>query len=248
MPRKTATAEKIIPIEQTPQFADAVAKALDAALPELRKQILGNLAEARVSTTGAETVNPSDHAFAEKIAMAIGQLTDQGTGRKRVAPEIVQQRAEARDRMTKLIIEARAANLIPTYHLRNKVYLDEMLVDPVWIAPDHTQRQTLIEWQSVPSEAMIPVNDAAKGIFEAFMDSIGSVEKPAPEAQLLGVTAGGLVVRSGSKAMRPLEATGGNKQHEPTPGGLNVPHRGNPGQFIEKRILGTVMTPARQTA
>ena len=240
-------AKNIIPIEETPQFADAVASAVEKALPALRAQILGNLANARTDVGTGPAAQPGDHAFAESIAMAIASLTDQGTGRKRVAPVIVQQRIVARERMTQLIIEARAAGAVPQYNLRNKVYLDELLVEPVWIAPDHTQRQTVIEWSSVPNEAMIPVNDVAKGIHAAFMDSIGSVEKPAPEAALLGVTAGGLVVRSGSRAMRPLAALG-TQEHQTTEGGLNVPHRNRPGQFVEKRILGTVMEPARQTA
>ena len=243
----TKAAKTVIPIEETPQFANAVASAVEKALPALRAQILGNLANARTDIGTGPAEAPGDRAFAESIAMAIASLTDQGTGRKRVAPEIVQQRLVARERMTNLIIEARATGQVPEYNLRNKVYLDELLVEPVWIAPDHTQRQTLIQWSSVPNEAMIPANDVAKAIHSAFMDSIGSVEKPAPEAALMSITAGGLVVRSGSRAMRPLAALG-TQEHQPTEGGLNVPHRNRPGQFVEKRILGTVMEPARQTA
>ncbi len=242
----TKAAKNVIPIEETPQFASAVASAVEKAMPALRAQILGNLASARTDIGEGPAELPGDHAFAESIAMAIASLTDQGTGRKRVAPEIVKQRLKARELMTNLIVEARAAGQVPQYNLRNKVYLDELLVEPVWIAPDHTQRQTVIEWQSVPNEAMIPVNEVAKGIHSAFMDSIGSVEKPAPEAALMSITAGGLVVRSGSRAMQPLKALG-DQTHQPTEGGLNVPHRNRPGQFVEKRILGTVMDPARQT-
>ena len=255
---KTAGTDQTSDPTKSAAFKDAVANAVAASIPAIREQILNSLAVARdgkdIGSAGtAADMLAGDQGFAEKLAMAISQLTDQGTGRKRVAPEIVRQRSEARELMVRLIIEARAAGEKPLYGLRNKVYLDEVLVDPVYITAAHEQKQTQITWMQVPNEAMVPLNDVAKGIFKAFMDSIGSVEKPAPEAPLGGVTAGGLTIRTGSKSVRPLAALGNMEEgsiHKPAPtdGGLNIAHRGAPGQFKETRILGTIAAPARQTS
>ena len=228
--------------EQSPEFKAAVAAGVEKASIAIRDQVLAQLKQVpRLDDAG-------DQKFAEMIALAIGQLTDQGTGRKRVAPEILRQRTEARALMTELLVQARLKKDKPTYQLRNKVYFDEQLIEPIWIAPDHTQRATEIEWYGPPNEALIPLNDAAKGIFKAYMDSIGSIENAPSERPLAGVTAGGLVIKSGSQAVRPVTALGDRQGMEPHGEGLNIVHRNKPGSYKETHILGTVAPPARQTA
>lgn len=227
--------------DNSPVFQAAVADAVAKLIPGLRDQILDNLAVARGSAPAAS----GDTAFAEGLAMAISQLGNQGVGRKHVAPEVLRSRAEARALMTQLIVEARSRGEIPRYQLRHKVFLDEMLVDPVYVGSDHVQRPTEIEWPGVPSEAMRPANEAAQRIFQAFSDSIGTVVSAEPERQIK-VTAGGLVVHG-----RPIPAAPAVRQ-DGTPisgeGGLRVPHLDRPGQYKETRVLGTVAAPARQTA
>lgn len=187
--------------------------------------------------------NSSDMAFAEKLAMAISQLTDQGTGRRRVAPEIIEQRAKAREKMGHLIIKARAEGLMPSYKLRNKVYLDEVLVDPVYMdAATKTPKPTEIDWPGVPNEAMVPVNDSAKEIYAAFMEAIGSVVKVVSE-DTFGVTVNGLVVKNGAVQPRRALPSG---DHQATSQGLNIKHKQNvPVEQREVRVLGTVAPPAR---
>lgn len=231
------------PIEQHPDFQ----KAISAVAEKVKADVLSQLASIP-RADGAPAVG-TDHAFADALAMAIAGLTDQGSGRKHVAPQVIKARSLARERMTQLLIEARANGYVPTYELRNKVYLDEVLVDPIWIDPaSKEQRATVIEWRSVPNDVMVPVNEVAKEIFAAYKDSIGTVDDAPVQPAILGVTAGGLTIKSGSKAVREVVAFKDRADLKESEGGLNIPHRGKPGQFVEKHILGTVASPARQTA
>ena len=224
-----------IEVSEAPDFKAAVAEAV--------KEILAKLATAK----DGRPADNKDAGWAEEVAMAIASLNDQGVGRKTVAPKILRQRAEARQLMTELIVEMRASGEKPVYRLRNKVYLDEQLIDPVWIGPDHTQRPTEIEWLGVPNEAMIPVNKIAKQIHKAFQDSIGSVENAPQERPIAGVTAGGLVIKSGSRAVRPIAVLDEHGAQPSSEGGLSVLHKGKSGQYKEVHVLGTVADPARQT-
>jgi hypothetical protein len=228
--------------QNSPEFQAALAAGIAQALPVLRDQILQNLGTAR----GAAPAVSGDHAFADALAMSIAQLTDQGVGRRHVAPEVLKSRAEARALMVQRIVEARASDQVPLYRLKHAVYLDEVLVDPVFIDSEKVQRPTEIGWPGVPNEAMQPANEAARGIFQAFTDSIGSVpanhQQPEREVKVIG----GLVVQG-----RPIPRPGVNTDPGnglSGDGGLTVPHLGRGGRYKETNVLGTLAAPARQTA
>jgi hypothetical protein len=100
-------------------------------------------------------------------------MADQGTSRKRMPPDVLEARERARIRMEQLIVEAAANDHIPTYRLMRAVYLDEVLVQPTYIDRNHVQKHAEIEWPQVPNEAMLPINQVAREIYAAFMESIG---------------------------------------------------------------------------
>lgn len=218
----------------TPEFRAAVAAEVAKQLQTAR-QMAGSSAE-----------SAGDATWADQLALAIGTLHDQRPGAHRfVAPEILRSRQEARERMIKLLADARAQGKVPRYTLTAKVYLDEVLVDPMWIGVDRMQHQTEIEWPGVPNEAMRPLqgDDLAQAIYVEFRAAIGSKTEFLDERPQR-LTAGGLVVHG---APRPTRDTGMRQSGEvnPTHEGLRVPHRGG-----EKliNILGTVAPPARQNA
>lgn len=186
---------------------------------------------------------PVDASFAQALAVAIAQMSDQGTNRKRVAPEVMHAREAARDKMLRLIVDARERGEVPFYRLQHKVHLDDMLVDPQWVGPDHVARPTEIEWPGVPNEAMSPLNEIAKEIHAAFCDSIGSAVK-AYEPGPMRVTARGLVIMG--QAPRSRDNAPANAS--PSGEGLRLRGRGQPGALVETRILGTMAEPARQNA
>ena len=84
--------EKGIPIEETQEFKDALSRALADVSKELQ-----------VKTASAD---PAMQSFADMLAQAIASLTDQGTGRKRIAPEVLKARMEANIKMNELIYSA----------------------------------------------------------------------------------------------------------------------------------------------
>ena len=194
----------------------------------------------------------SDPTWMRALAMEISQLTDQGTGRKRVAPEIIRSRQEAHDRMVKLIIDARAAKKTATYKVKAKTLLADRVVEPFWIDNLHTAQPTIIDWDGVPNEAMAPENKTAKAIYEAYKGWIGSTVRVHPEDEL-AITPGGLVVHgaaagiSGGRRRLPGGAEAPQSGSPTEDGGLNVHHKTEPGRYVEKRILGSIAPPARQT-
>jgi len=247
----------------SPSFQAAV----QAAVQEQIASLIPQLQAARAIAGTAPEAN--DMSQMQALALAISELTTQGTGKVRVAPEVLMKREQARERMTKLIIAARAEKKVPTYQLRNKVLLNERLIEPMWSGSDHVARPTEIDFWGVPNDAMVPVNDVAKEIFTAFKDSVGSVhgvkgvENGLPKEDDLGITRGGLVVRntainSGIRKATPerpawegpmpayedeAPQTTGDPAHEP----LRVHNDTAKGKFSPVNVLGTIQPPAQQT-
>ena len=247
---------------QSPAFQAAVA----AAVQEAIGPVIGQLTAAR-GVSGAEP-QAGDRNMMQELALAISELTTQGTGKVRVAPEVMMKREEARKRMINLIIAARAEKKIPTYQLRNKVLLNERLIEPFWINSAHQSMPTELDFWGIPNDAMVPVTDTAKEIFQAFKDSVGNVhgvkgvESGLPKDDELGITRGGLVVRntainSGIRRATPerpvwegpmpayeeAPQTTGDPSHEP----LRVHGDTAKGKFAPVNILGTIHPAAQQT-
>lgn len=237
--------EQTSSVTGTPEFRNAVAAAKD----EIRVQILADLArmrnEAGPESSSSRISGPAEQSWSEALAMAIANISDQGTSRKRVAPEILKAREDARVLMMQRIRDARANGLTPSYQVRSKIYLGEQLIEPMFTSADHIARPTEIDWGGIPNEAMKPTNDAAQGIFDAFMASIGSSEKIVEEGPL-HVTPGGVVVHGRAPARRQQMEAAPMSSGE-SDGGVRVKHLAAPGQYVETRILGTVSQPARQT-
>ena len=236
-PRKTVTARSVT---EHGEFKAAVAKAVAEVLAQAR------------ADEGSEP-SSSDPTWMRALAMEISQLTDQGTGRKRVAPEVLRSRQVARDLMVKLIAKARAGGRTATYRVKAKTLLADRVVEPFWIDNLHTAQPTIVDWDGIPNEAMVPENKTAKEIFEAYKSSIGSTDRVVPEDSL-AITPGGLVVHGGASSISAGRRRVGEEPQQTTrsPGaddsaGLNVHHKNEPGRYKETRILGSIADPARQT-
>ena len=253
-----------LPLEQTPEFRAALAKAIE-------DHVSSAIAKASEKPDGADF---TIQKFAEMFAMSIADLTDQGTGRKRVAPEILKARAEAREKMKNLLIAAADARVLadariktaktdaernsaiaelaaatPTYTLRNKIYFDEILVQPYWIGSDHLARKQEVDWPDVPNEGMIPMNDCAREIYSAFIESIGSVMKVegkwAEKDEPMSITPNGLVVRGAPTATQRRRGAVIGEGDAPTQG-LRLKGRQQLGTLEQVHVLGTVAPPAEQ--
>jgi hypothetical protein len=125
-PRRGRPPNATANVTETPEFKAAVAKAAADALSEL----LPTLKRAR-QEHGTEEEGGADPTWMRALAMEISQLTDQGTGRRRVAPEVLRDRQMAREKMTNLIVEARAAKKTATYRgeLLGKIRVPEVVAN-----------------------------------------------------------------------------------------------------------------------
>lgn len=229
-------------LTETPEFQAAVAKVANDAV----QAALNGLAP-KMEAAGLPQVGSQD--WMQTLAVTLAEIGSQGTGRKTVAPHILKQRENARDQMVDLIVKARAERRAPKYQLRNKVVLAERVIEPFWITSDKKTKPTEIDWYGVPNEVMVPINDTAKEIHGAFMDSIGTIEKVAPEERL-GVTPGGLVVRNAAVTDTMSKRTTGEAPHVgdgKSDEGLVIHHENEPGRYKSVNVLGTIQEPARQS-
>lgn len=243
-PRATAaTDEDLIPASEVDRIvneriATAVEERLAGETDRITAKIMERLAEAQANQ-GAMN--------ADVLAMAIATLTDQGTGRKRIAPEVQKARDEAKVRMDAAIERALAEKRPARYQLRAATYLDEILVPPKWVDQWHRAQPMEIEWPHAPNSAMIPLNDTAKEIYGEYAKWIGEV-KPRDFGDHK-TTAKGLVVLT-RNAAPPDDIP---ETAMPRAGSANqgLKMGGRPGAaetYTEVSILGNIHPPARQSA
>ena len=240
----------------------------------LTKAELNEIVSAQVKQFAAEllaskSASSGDDGLVERLALAIADISDQGTNRKRVAPEILAQRAKAHVRMVELLKgvhdrlraeglandldTAQERGLVPEYRIRVQMYLDNQLIQPFYVGSDKVARATEIFWMGAPNDGMVPLNDVAAEIHEAYRESVGDNSqiggKWADQNQGYWVTAkNGLVV----KGRGPVRQTVGSMESA-------VPAELDRGSSMlklrapidpnaaEVAILGTVMAPAKQS-
>lgn len=221
------------------ELSKLLSEAAKSAASEVATELLANAAK----SDGGAKAAPDMDAFAsmfDRMAMAIAEISDQGTARKRVAPEVLAQRARAHEKMVKLINTARDNGEEPEYRLVAKTYLSEQFIEPFMPGPDKRPIPTEIIWKGSPNQAMRPLNDVARRIYAAFIESVGTQEKlNGADNRPFAMTPGGVVVKGLPAAARreipqdlltdDLKLT---NQKDPT------------APFVH--VLGTVASPARQ--
>lgn len=185
-------------------------------------------------------------AWMQELAMSIAALSDQGSGRRRVAPDEMARRAEGYASMLALLEQANREQDEPVYKLRHVVYLGELRVNPIWIDRERRQQPTEIGWYGVPNEAMVPINPVAERIYAAFLQWIGATA--VRDLGPMRVTASGLaVIKRGPPSLmnpEPRHVAGHSADGPLAP---VIRGRGVQGPGTETHILGTVMPPARQS-
>jgi hypothetical protein len=190
MGRKSKEVMEAEKAEADARFNEAVSAKVAEMLPGLVGQIMAQVGSARADAAPLVAPDPAvadftqpataggDKAFASSLALAIANLSAQGTGKQDyVPPETLERWALARKRMTDLIIAARTAggDETPTYKLKKMVFFNEMRVQPQYFdAPTKAMKETIIYWDEVPNEEMVPVNASAQAIHAEFLNSIGA--------------------------------------------------------------------------
>ena len=245
------TEQAVKDITQTPEFKSAVAEAAAKAASEAIAQLT------KAGSLGAGALNEDATALFSKMALAIAEISDQGSNRKRVAPEILAQREASYKRCVALVTEAqkkvkeardakdreKEALWLPEYRLVAKTALNERLIEPFRRLPDKTVASNEIVWTGIPNEAMRPINDIAKRIFTEFKGWIGSTDKLATSDNRPHiVTAGGLVV----KGDPPKRREGFSEDVPKFNDDLEIKHDIHDPSAPFVHVLGTIASPARQ--
>jgi hypothetical protein len=235
--RKTVPIEEVDRLvgERVAEFESRQEEMIDAAVAAHLAKIEASLETARAAAPGAT----SDISWMATLAQEIARVSNGGVGQKTIPPEEIERRKVANEKLLVLLETTFKAGVQPTYRLTNVCYLGEQIIRPIYI--DRATKMpspTEIGWWAIPNEFMHPTNEQAEGIHSLFLESIGGHKKVAR----LGITAGGLTVRSGG-----MDPSGGST-HMPGVGRDMPTIRGkaNETHSIETRILGTLMQPARQ--
>lgn len=245
--------EKAAPVTETAEFKAAVAAAVAAALPDAVKSAVSQVQAEMLAAATAQDKRKGGKAeaavpavadggdFVERLALAIAEISDQGTSRKRVAPEILHARAEAHKRAVARLMKAREDGEKPEYRLVSKVYLNERLIEPFMPGPNKQPIPTEIIWLGMPNEAMRPINDVAKEIYAEFRASIGSTEPiKGQDNRPLWMTPGGVVIKGDARNQRREVAAAVAFDDD-----LGIKNQNDPtAPFIA--VLGTVHPPAKQ--
>lgn len=186
-------------ITSTPAFEMALA----AKTAEIHAQISAEMKAEFAKILGDAKAQPSSDAgdmtaMARSIALAIAEMTNQGSGKKTVAPAIMEARSRSHDKMVELLMAARelAQKDRPKYRLITSIWAKDRLVHPFHTIPgSKTQVPTDIYFVGVPSLGMRPINAVAKKIFAAFMGSIGNGESEVPfVVKPIWVTDSGVII------------------------------------------------------
>ncbi len=219
-----------VPMHERPEFKAAVAESAAMVVQQMLKN--GAIPQTQGNDVATELFS--------KMALSIAEISDQGTQRKRVAPEILAAREAARKRAQARITLARENGEKPEYRVISKIYFNERFIEPFRLGDDKKPVHNEIVWTGMPNEALVPINDVAKEIFEEYRASIGSTSRLATtDNRSVWVTASGLVVKGDAPARRFVASP------EPFSDDLAVKMPNDP-TAPEVRVLGTVAAPARQ--
>lgn len=237
---KGARTKKLVDLNSADGQA-MISKLVDDRMESLVARLTAKREEAGTQDVGGD----GDMKLMRHLAIAIAEISDQDGKKRRVAPEEMEARAAALQKMEDLIIDAVANNKIAVYRLTREVYLGDQLIPSTYVDAQHVRRPQEIEWDGAPNEAMEPVNEVAAEIHAAFIRSIGGRTKEAKVNYNKATDRPGLrVLTQDPRTQRAPEIGNGRQRHD-TPG-LRVMRPGMPGEASQTRVLGTIAEPARQ--
>lgn len=220
-----------------------VSARVEALLPELMAKLAG------VQQATGGTPNGEDKGFVQALALQLAELTGQGTGRIYVAPEIVESRRKALDRLKELLLDLRARREVPAYRLKNKVVLNlgprlgDTLIDPLYRDNQKIVQSTEIDWPGIPNGAMQPINEAAERVYALFCEWTGSATS-AEADEFLAITSHGAVVRgeAASQILRNDRRRGEVGFEEAHEGAATI-RRHDQAPVQKVQVLGTLTAP-----
>ena len=225
------------PVTETPEFKAALA----ASVAKVKEDLLTELTS-RFPKTDGDTKGMA--AQMDALAMSIASLTDQGTGRRRFPPETVKKWAQARERLNKLLYDARKSETPGSYRVIAKTLLANQLLEPKWVDSTHITQDTIIDWYGHPNLALEPVNEVARLVYSAFKETIDLVGEEVPGLQ---TAENNDKVFVKGQPIKKAQMTGtlsfGQASANEAEEGLSVKHKNVAGQTVAKHVLGSIAPP-----
>lgn len=226
-------------VVDTPEFQEAVANAVAAKLDEFKA---GLLAAASQPQQGGGAITDVLSEVLSKLSVNLQAVNQQGQYNKPRSPEEILRCEAAANRMVDLLAAAREPGAEkPAYKLISKVYLNERFIEPFKIVDKKAVNQE-ITWTGVPNDAMQPINEAARAVFNAWRESTGgaTVLVPTADQRPLHVTAAGLTVRGEPPKRQHMAADAAFAD--------DLGFANNDPNAPEVAVLGTVAQKARQNS
>lgn len=254
MARPTKEEQERKRLKEDERLAGMIAAALTAAQDkmraDLRTELLAEVTQIAAIPTApvVNLVQPhsaeGDKGFASALALAIANLSSQGTNKAPyVPPEVVDGWKSAQQRMVELIVSARAEgstdlSRMPRYRVTKPQYLNETKIEPQWHDKSNNRMaDTEIYWDEVPNQGMEPINETALAIYAEFRLSIGEAEVVRKDSPTPWVRTDKRLFKGMSPEQR--EKNFGASTHDPRVSGAGAPTTGK-----HIHLLGTVSQPA----
>jgi hypothetical protein len=245
-----AEAEKNEPVTMT---KGELKKLLDETAKDAARLVSAELLAGMVTKGSDNPGTGQIKDLADQIALSIAELSDQGTNRKRVAPEILASRAKAYEKLIKQLSEARdradvaldagdkveAARWLPEYRVAAKTYLTDRIVEPWRRGANNELVPTEIIWRGIPNNSLRPINAIAIALFSTFQAWVGTEGLLRAEDSFM--TPGGVVIKGEAPAGSRLAVS-----DEQRPSDLEIMADPSDPTATHIRVLGTIAEPARQ--
>lgn len=180
----------------TPEFQDAVNARVEEALAKFKDEMLASVTPGVVAPVSGAAVDQLEQVLS-KLSMNMAAVGQQGQRQRPLSPEEIASREAAQNRMVDLIMASRVQGAQrPKYKLIAKTYLNERFLEPFRM-DGKVAVPVQIKYTGVPNDAMVPLNKAATGIFNAWRGTTGgaTVLVPTADTRPYWVTSGGLVVK-----------------------------------------------------
>lgn len=243
-------------VTKTPEFQAAVTAGVAEAEARIVAQITASLAAARGTDPVAAPAS-SDQSMIQQLTASIMAMVNIGKPDKPLTPEEAQSRSDGQKRLIELLVPVQAMDYdapgapeAPFYRVVSKAYLTDFVVEPFEVDPvTKAMVPKTIHWTGFPNESLEPINESAKEIHTAYMQSIGGFSEFAPDSAIsnvtpdgrpMGVTPGGIVVRGLNVSAR---RTVGGIAPGSTTDVMGIRNQNDP-RAKSIRVLGTVADPA----
>ena len=252
-----------VEVDETAVVADDIDARVAAAVASARAEFEANIADlvaAQVSKA-LDSVKAGDVAGFDikALASAIRDMTDEGSSYKvpRLPHAEMERRRTARRSMLQGLADAAADGVLPRYRVRDKVFLDNQIIEPFTVTGPGQISAVVIGWSGEPNLQLEPIGDPAIEIMQNYIISIGATPGRAelgyteiPNETPHWVTPAGLVIEGSGPEL--------SRRTHPIPdersintGALNIRLPDLPPGAIDPRaksvhILGSILPPAKQ--